>query len=176
MMMVWAAQGRSFIEWSDWCRYWLLPGQHPPQEQSDHSATAVKDRGVIRIKAFAQCINITRRRYSQVLWCAKGNCNHCQWYTTIHFLSFIASQKEKPLLSQICPCQTYRSSSRFAPEIVPIPMWKSIFIWRKENTSVVKIGFITSLWHAIFVLNDDDLEECFEALRNECGLWQMMRQ
>jgi hypothetical protein len=31
-------------------------------------------------------------------------------------------------------------------------------------------SFITSLRDAIFVLNDDDLEECFEVLRNKCGM------
>ena len=33
MIMLWADQGRWFIEWCDWCQYLLLPGQHPPQEE-----------------------------------------------------------------------------------------------------------------------------------------------
>ena len=42
MIMFWADQGKMIHRMMFWCRYWLLPGQHPLQEQSEYSAVLLR--------------------------------------------------------------------------------------------------------------------------------------
>ena len=88
------------------------------------------------------------------------------------FTSLVSLQAKKrsPCLAKFVPARHTEAAVDSRLKLYQFLCEKVSLSGGRRITSVVKIGFITSLWHAIFVLNDDDLEECFEALRNECGL------
>ena len=101
MRQEWVELERYFINWHDWCRLWLLPMNTLHGESWEYSTRTVQLRWIRLLFTYDRLHTASTyhveasRKWSYV---NSKYCSHCQWRSVVYFLSFIASQKEKPLL------------------------------------------------------------------------------